>query len=370
MQTQSSDEIDQRSRDSQTVGHSNIEYSRSHEAEERRLLFDVSNLPYLYCPWDGCQFHPNDIVCRACGTERLSSAYTGPLHTITVPSRSARWRLSGERGARTWRKILYEPQDYADNYVDETFLIGLRRNLHARRYTFSALITNSLIVTQQLSLVALFLVVFDFIDRGYLSAFVAIPIEVVLTVFGWAVAWQHYEKHLMQSLHSFCLFTGFLVVLSPVLRTLTDPVSSDTIWAFTIGLLTIHLLFHDYRPFSESRVFFSPISLNAGIFASVVLASRLSDIIDVFAFLFCSLTLFMGAPLIRHHLHQRLSTSAPSVFLFLVTGTFLVIHSSLAFLTYLAILVFVTFICPFWLIYIQKYKNEINGPWDEADLRL
>jgi len=29
-------------------------------------------------------------------------------------------------------------------------------------------------------------------------------------------------------------------------------------------------------------------------------------------------------------------------------------------------IIFITIGCPFWLVFIQKYKNEINGPWDEA----
>lgn len=270
---------------------------------------------------------------------------------------------------RRWRKILYEEQEYADNYVDSTFLIGLRRNLHARRYTLGALVLDSLVVSQQLSLVALFLAVFDLTERGLLSAYITIPVEIVLTILGWALVWQHESMQLWQSLRSFVLLTGFLVVLSPVLRTLTDPVSGDTIWAFAISLLLIHLIFHNYRPYRDTRVLFSPISLNAAVFASVVLASRLPDIVVVFGFLFCSLAIFMAAPLIRHHLHVRLSSSVgPTLFLFFVTSVCLLLDSTPAFLVYLAVLAFVTFVCPFWLIYSQKYKNEINGPWDEAKL--
>ncbi|KAJ0451998.1 putative phosphatidylinositol N-acetylglucosaminyltransferase [Helianthus annuus] len=34
----------------------------------------------------------------------------------------------------------------------------------------------------------------------------------------------------------------------------------------------------------------------------------------------------------------------------------------------LGLLVFVNLVCPYWLIRIQEYKFEINGPWDEAKL--
>ena len=39
------------------------------------------------------------------------------------------------RSVRTWKKVLYEKQDYPDNYVDpEQFLNGLRKN---RKLQFS-----------------------------------------------------------------------------------------------------------------------------------------------------------------------------------------------------------------------------------------
>ena len=30
---------------------------------------------------------------------------------------------------------------------------------------------------------------------------------------------------------------------------------------------------------------------------------------------------------------------------------------------------FVTFLCPAWLVYVQRYKNEIRGPWDYDDTK-
>eukprot|EP00873_Tetraselmis_striata_P006661 jgi/Tetstr1/426925/TSEL_017138.t1 len=34
--------------------------------------------------------------------------------------------------------------------------------------------------------------------------------------------------------------------------------------------------------------------------------------------------------------------------------------------TFVATVVFVMFACPLWLVRIQKYKQKINGNWDEA----
>ncbi len=33
---------------------------------------------------------------------------------------------------------------------------------------------------------------------------------------------------------------------------------------------------------------------------------------------------------------------------------------------YVLAVVSVSFVCPYWLVHIQKFKAKINGPWDEA----
>jgi phosphatidylinositol glycan class C protein len=40
----------------------------------------------------------------------------------------------------------------------------------------------------------------------------------------------------------------------------------------------------------------------------------------------------------------------------------------LLFMLLFGLLLFISIICPYWLIRIQEYKFEINGPWDEAKL--
>ena len=45
-----------------------------------------------------------------------------------------------------------------------------------------------------------------------------------------------------------CIFLAFSYGLSPVLMTLTDTTSTDTIYAMTVAMLLANLLFHDYGP--------------------------------------------------------------------------------------------------------------------------
>ena len=45
-----------------------------------------------------------------------------------------------------------------------------------------------------------------------------------------------------------CIFLAFGYGLSPVLMTLTETISTDTIYAMTVAMLLANLLFHDYGP--------------------------------------------------------------------------------------------------------------------------
>lgn len=38
--------------------------------------------------------------------------------------------------------------------------------------------------------------------------------------------------------------------------------------------------------------------------------------------------------------------------------------SRLLSILFLGFVLFVTFVCPFWLKWIQRYKHKLQGPWD------
>ncbi|KAL0534534.1 hypothetical protein IC582_028825 [Cucumis melo] len=114
----------------------------------------------------------------------------------------------------------------------------------------------------------------------------------------------------------------------------------------------------------------SCISLNASIVASVLIASRLPSRSHVFAIMLFSLQVFLFAPLViysikKYSLHLHLLFSFCLVTVTLVYVYFL---HQLFFILLASLLIFVTIVCPYWLIRIQEFKFEINGPWDEAKL--
>ena len=56
--------------------------------------------------------------------------------------------------------------------------------------------------------------------------------------------------------------------------------------------------------------------------------------------------------------------------MFVVTSVMLFSLTIAVGIVYTIGMLFVTFVCPFWLMWLQRYKNEIHGPWDEARLTL
>ncbi|KAJ6347987.1 hypothetical protein OIU76_004475 [Salix suchowensis] len=114
----------------------------------------------------------------------------------------------------------------------------------------------------------------------------------------------------------------------------------------------------------------SCVSLNASVVASVFIASRLPSRLHVFAIMLFSLQVFLFAPFVTYcikkfsfRLHLMFSFGLMAVTLALVYT----LHH-LLFMLLLGLLVFISVVCPYWLIRIQEYKFEINGPWDEAKL--
>jgi len=118
----------------------------------------------------------------------------------------------------------------------------------------------------------------------------------------------------------------------------------------------------------KTKKFEAPISLNAAIFASVLLSSRLESDVHVFAILSFAIELFALFPIMCHYLKAQstLLSIVMTTCLFVGTSYQLVQISTLIGSVFILAILFITFACPYWLKWIQRYKNEIHGPWDEA----
>ncbi|KAL1924086.1 uncharacterized protein VTP21DRAFT_7121 [Calcarisporiella thermophila] len=299
------------------------------------------------------------VICEFCGAK-----IDGKRHS------------SNKKPTTKWRKLLYVKQDYPDNYVDATFLEELQKNVNVRNYDYWTVVVESNVVSQQISSIMVFVAVFKYLYTAKLSAQSLIWIGSALSAVGY-VFWDlnigradpTYIYRRKKTAKGAILFFVTLLGLSPILKTLTSATSDDTIWALTVCLFLANLLFHDYSSGNITNIGFpGSVSTNAAIFASVLLASRLTSDLAVFAFMAFAIEWFALFSIFRR-LVKNLSLVGNvilTLLLFITATVLFATISSVVVVLYVAAILFITFGCPFWLIQIQKYKNKIHGPWDEA----
>lgn len=298
-----------------------------------------------------------------------------------------------------WRKVLWEPQPYPDNYVDDHFLEELRRNEGIRQYRYWAVVKEAGFVGQQMSSVAIFLTLWLYMEqvrpcvlwyfgssafrvncvfcslfKGLLAPGTLLWSSLVCALLGYGLhqvltpqteLCSHPRTHLAD-LQSAAIFLSFTFGFSPVLKTLTESVSTDTVYAMSAVMLLAHLVAFPYAQPSPP----GSLSLNAALFASVCLASRLPGSLHTFAMLSCALLVFALWPCLL----QRLRENAPGHFPGACVGVCIGGVGGLgsqsvggALLLFLA-LASVTFLCPLLLVRLQRHKDNIHGPWDEAEI--
>jgi phosphatidylinositol glycan class C protein len=171
-----------------------------------------------------------------------------------------------------------------------------------------------------------------------------------------------------------------LLGLSPILKSLTESTTSDSIWAMTTSLMGINIFFFDYSG-GVGVKFPASLSTNAALMASTVLASRLPSTTHVFSLTLFSIEVFGLFPVFRRHLRHiswrghLLLTSA------LVVGAGASLGTALSkralwqggwkrAMTGAVIWGMGSALgmggCSWWLIGLQRYKNVVIGPWDPA----
>ncbi|KAI9209746.1 phosphatidylinositol N-acetylglucosaminyltransferase subunit C [Polychytrium aggregatum] len=285
-----------------------------------------------------------------------------------------------------WKKILYQKQSYPDNYVPDNFLSEMRQNVDLKNYNYWELSVQAGTLTQQISSITIFVSVFWNSYQGHLSGKALIMMTAVLVVVGY-VCWAAVLGESGAAKRQLTIVKGGLIIfsllfgLSPILTTLTKTISSDTIWALTLVMFLTNLLFHEYEgDHFEGIAFPESLSINAAISASVLLASRLSSELMVFGIVSLALVLFGLFPLFRRCLRrwERKTWKVPGrpveLVLTIAMGSLsiglLAPISMIPTTVYGCSALFIVFVCPYWLIWNQRFKNEIRGPWDEAKIQL
>ncbi|KIE01365.1 Phosphatidylinositol N-acetylglucosaminyltransferase, partial [Metarhizium majus ARSEF 297] len=182
------------------------------------------------------------------------------------------------------------------------------------------------------------------------------------------------------TIKSALLIWSTLLGLSPILRSLTESTSSDSIWAISFWLLAINIFFFDYSGGVGAK-FPASLSTNAALMASTVLASRLPSTGQVFSLTLFSIEVFGLFPVFRRHIRHRSWRYHVLQTVVLVLGAGLGVgmvvgagqgrrwpwkSGIVGMILSVVIAALATGGCSWWLIGLQKYKNEIRGPWDPA----
>lgn len=305
-----------------------------------------------------------------------------PLTTITT-SYSPGESGSDEEPLPRWRKLLWVRQPYPDNYVDDTFLSQLKQNSHVQPYTLGALSRDSCGILEHLSSVVLFGCGFYITYTGSSSSSSSDTDNDIPGIFGasdrTALLWvAAFGTSVLggTSLKSSALVLCTLLALSPVLKSLTLSTSSDSIWALACWLVFANILFKDYSGRSgggsSTR---SVLATNLVLSAAIVLASRLESTLQVFSFILFSIQLFGVFPNFTSRLRSADANGNNGGWVYYAVLSILVVGSSTGLflvggifilLVWIVIMVGIVLGLPVMLLTLQKYKNEIQGPWDPA----
>lgn len=159
-----------------------------------------------------------------------------------------------------WQKKLFIKQSFPDNHVDVSFLNQLRKNVNVPCHDYSSLVHASTTLVQHLSAIVIFLCVFWAVVRERISVTQLVFTANLFTLIGYGT-WMWWIKgeqmiagkaselitvQRKQQLKAAMIFLMFLLGVSPVLKTLTEDTSSDTIAGLTLICFMVNYAFTDY----------------------------------------------------------------------------------------------------------------------------
>lgn len=265
---------------------------------------------------------------------------------------------------KPWIKNLYENRDYPDNYTHPNFLEELRKNIYAEKYTLTQAVRGSFRIVLRLCICVLYAVLFVYMYNDFIHTYTVIYVCVGVMIFSYLLYIYIQGSALIKHLNTVIIYLVIGYLLSPILHTLTDTVSTDTIYAWSVIMLLIHLIYFDYDV--PVALVSKSLSINAAIFASVCLVSRLSTPFDAFVLLTVSVLFFVLSPqFIQVFLHTNMF-----LYIFFITLIMTLVSLYTVSLTLLYYFMFLVVVlsgyCPAMFVKWQSFKDNKYGPWDEA----
>lgn len=224
-------------------------------------------------------------------------------------------------------------------------------------FGYGYLFTESLRISQQVSAVLLFLSSFYLLQLQIISGRLLIYAAMFSVLAGYMLLLCSCNSMMMGiDFKSTLLLVTILMGLSPLLKTLTQDISEDTIWALTTILFFVNLVFHDYSQAVNNTTSRGSLSLNAAIFASVLLASRLNSNEAVFAVLLNSVVIFGLLPLFFRHYRTCSPNFTTCLHMVVIILNLFVVTmiSELLYRACLVIFVIISIMCPILLRHLQR----------------
>ena len=180
---------------------------------------------------------------------------------------------------------------------------------------------------------------------------------------------------------SYALLCLVILALSPLLRTLTEATTSDSIVALSAALFLLSFALADYSCATPGNDDSTPphlpatLSLNASLCAGIVLASRLDSPIQAFSLLLSSIFFFAFLPRwIRRHLpsqpHRPTLALVYTTAITLTSCALLAPFSLSAAVISVSVAAFLSIVCPAWMKRAQQWKVGRRGPWDVGVPRI
>ncbi|ETB60355.1 hypothetical protein, variant 3 [Plasmodium yoelii 17X] len=273
---------------------------------------------------------------------------------------------------KRWRKILYEDQEYEDNYVDKDFLSHLLTNFRTE-YKYSNIVHRMLCINHQIMIVLFHLLAYYSISNNIISHRFLYTINIIIIILKEVLVYDIHKslndsfKNILDTI----IIIGIIWILSPVMISLTQTHSDDTVYLVSLCiLLPIHFMFHNYGFIYEKNEnidIFDSTSLSCVVVESVILGSRLPSIIQVFSFLFCSSILFFYTPfivqtIVLKNINYYNYVLFPIIFIILS----ICIRSISIPLFYVNLFghAFILFVIPALFVNKHNSKTVLEGPWD------
>lgn len=264
-----------------------------------------------------------------------------------------------------WKKLLYLSQAYPDNYTDKSFLDQLKRNTTVVRYSYRKLISDFTLISFYGTLLVLVCVNFVGI---YTSLWAPFPPTLILSAFAFLglIIVPSPRGNSAAQVKLYFIISVFLLLLSPVLRSLTESTSLDSIWALSSILCVLSVVTHDYA--LDPKLKYRPIfSTNLSFANGIMLALRLQLLLSAFCFLVFSMEVAILVPLFELRLRKSKKRFVVVAVAYAVTTALLAyVYGVRVTSVYVLGVMFVLVFLPCYYVFLQKYKNELQGPWDTA----